>query len=93
MKTNKEKFELFHATNPHVYTNLVTMARRYRAQEKRTKIGIATLWESLRWNYLVGTEHRDFKLNNDFKAHYARLIMSRNADLRDMFNVRELSAA
>jgi len=87
------KFNEFHLANPHVYRTLVFQCRQYRRRRPGQKIGIATLWENLRWDYLMSTEHEDFKLNNNFRAHYARLIMALNADLDGMFELREQHAA
>ena len=89
---HEAQFLLFHAENPHVYHNLVRMARMYRDSKRTTKFGIATLWEVLRWDYSFSTAHEGFKLNNNHKAFYARMIMDRNPDLAGMFELREQRA-
>ena len=84
-------FAEFHAANPHVYDELVAMARRAKAAGHRV-IGIGMLWEVLRWNHLFSTakDAEGFKLNNDFRSRYAREILAREQDLADIFNLREL---
>lgn len=94
MSKISEKFHEFHENNPHVYKTLVIKARQYRIKHgKNAKVGIAMLWESMRWDYLMKTEHEDFKLNNDYRSMYARLIMTAEDDLQDVFEVRKLRAA
>jgi hypothetical protein len=80
-------FRQFHAANPHVYVHLVRLARRAR-RSGATRVGIGQLFEVLRWRVLLSTTDPDFKLNNNYRAHYARLIMEREADLRGIFELR-----
>ncbi len=84
-------FATFHAENPHVYDELVAMARRARAAGHKV-IGIGMLWEVLRWNHLFQTvkDAEGFKLNNDLRSRYAREILAREPDLDGIFNLREL---
>ena len=89
MSNISEKFYEFHAANPHVYKSLVLLARQYRNRHgKNSKAGIAMFWEKLRWDFRMSTEHFDFKLNNNYKAPYARLIMSAEDDLDGVFETR-----
>ena len=85
-----KKFELFHASNPHVYSALVTLARRFRDKNRSAQTGIAMLYEVLRWEYYLATDSEDdFKLCNNYKAFYARLIMANEPDLQGIFNVKK----
>lgn len=88
MSKHYENFLDFHRKNPHVYRTLVMMAKNYRARHRATRLGIATLWENLRWDYLMSTEHADYKLNNNHKAYYARMIMDQEPDLDGLFDLR-----
>jgi hypothetical protein len=86
------RFKRFHATNPHVYENLVKLARDFRSKgsNHNRKLGIGMLYEVLRWNYYLTTEgEEEFKLSNDFRAAYARLIMEQEKDLSDAFNIKQ----
>jgi hypothetical protein len=84
-----ERFKRFHAANPHVYDALVNLARRFR-ERRESKIGIGMLYEVLRWNYYMTTESEDdYKLSNDFRACYARLIMSQESDLKGIFQTKK----
>lgn len=78
----------FHEANPHVYRLLVQYAREMRAAGHR-RVGIELLWNRMRWDWMLDTDSGDdFKLNQNFKAWYARRIMEREADLRDLFETR-----
>lgn len=87
----EREFEAFHAANPHVYATLVTLARRWVAAGNR-HLGIATLFEVARYDRGLQTNRAegDFKLNNNHRAFYARLIMQRERDLAGLFETRGL---
>ena len=89
--TPRERFEEFHARNPQVYAQLERMALTVWALGRR-RIGIATLVENLRWNYWMVTDDptSDFRLNNNHRAYYARLLMERNPEWEGLFELREV---
>lgn len=79
----------FHRENPQVYEAL----RRLALQAKRAgkRVGMRCLWERLRWEVYVEVPHpagNDFRLNDHFPPHYARLLMDREPELRGFFEVR-----
>jgi hypothetical protein len=83
----------FHAANPHVYDRLVHLTRQL-ADRGRRKIGIGMLFEVLRWHHLSTVGDADgFKLNNNYRALYARLIMHHEPDLDGIFELRRLHGA
>ena len=86
------RFNRFHFANPEVYHNLVRLAREFRSKgyNYNRKMSIAMLFEVLRWNYYLEVDQgeEEFKLSNDFRAPYARLIMQQELDLADAFNTR-----
>jgi len=89
--TIQEAFDEFHRRNPHVYVMLSKMARAAKAAG-RTKIGIGMLVEVIRWDYLVNTDHdeSDFKINNNHRSRYARLLEQQEPELAGMFETRKL---
>ena len=88
--THQEKFEAFHAANPHVYRRLHTLALQMRLKGHK-KIGIAMLFEQMRWEwYQQTTDVSGYKLNNNYKAYYARLLMESDANLVGFFEVRKV---
>lgn len=91
-QTMPERFEEFHADNPNVYGTLVRLAREWVKRTGRHKLGIATLFERARWEIALVTNDPEFKLNNNWRAFYARLIMSQEPDLADLFDLRASEA-
>lgn len=86
----ESRFREFHANNPHVYAELVKLARRARGRGVE-RIGIKMLWEVLRWQLQIETYHPggdSFRLNNNFHSIYARLLMDENPELRGLFETR-----
>ena len=92
-KTIQERFEQFHAENPDVYHRLVDLAYQAKAHGAR-RIGISLLFERLRWEIGIETRSWDgFRLNNNLRSRYARLIEAEHPKLRGLFETRELRAA
>ncbi len=84
-----ERFELFHEANPYVFRELVRRALALREVGVK-RWGLKALWEVMRYDRLIATG-KEWKLNNDFTAHYARLIMAEVSELRGFFQTRERS--
>lgn len=85
-------FNEFHHTHPEVYEQLVHLALTWK-RNGTAKLGIATLFEVLRWNsHLNPEKHSGYKLNNNYRALYARLIMAREPMLEGIFELRERTA-
>jgi hydrogenase maturation factor len=86
-------FQQFHVENPEVYRQLVRLARQWKAAGK-AKLGIKTLFEKLRWEWHVSgiADSEGYKLNNNYTALYARMIMDREADLKGLFETRSLAS-
>lgn len=87
----EDKFSKFHHANPWIYNTLVSLARQLR-EKGRTRYGIKALIEVTRWHFFtqISTDgnDQDFKINNDFTALYARLIMRQEPDLKGFFETR-----
>ena len=94
-KSHQQQFETFHARNPWVYEALVKLARDLRQRDGHRLIGIGMLFEVLRWQYWMSTQdpNSSFKLNNNYRSRYARMIMDCEPDLADAFELRELKSA
>lgn len=87
-----KEFKGFHAANPHVYLSLVRMARTWK-ERGFPKVGIGMLWEVLRYHEGLRTKgDPNFKLNNNHRSRFARLIMERESDLKDFFETRTLTS-
>lgn len=85
------EFRQFHEANPEVYCELVRLARRLQKSGQET-YGIAGLFEVLRYDRYLSTDGKPFKLSNNLRSRYARLIMEQEADLATFFRTRELTS-
>jgi len=84
----EDNFLRFHAQNPRVYQELVSLAFRWRERRPGEKCGIGMLFEVARWNLLISTAGEPVKLNNNYRAFYARMIMEHEPDLDGLFELR-----
>lgn len=82
------QFREFHQDNPEVYYRLRQLARAWK-NNISDKVGIATIYEQLRWQLAMEKRADGYKLNNNYAALYARLLMENEPDLRGLFNLRE----
>lgn len=87
--TIREAFLRFQKDNPQVERALVRLCRQARAKGIE-RLGIGRLFEVLRWEHDLNTGGEEFKLNNNYRSYYARLIMWRYPDLRGIFELRKL---
>ena len=86
--TPQEKFERFHSANPIVYLKLQELTEQM-VERGRQRIGIGMLFEVLRWNfYLRADPEEDFKLDNNYRAFYSRLLMERHPEWGQIFELR-----
>lgn len=85
------RFEKFHEENPHVYEELVKLARVAK-ERGRARFSIDMIYQVVRWNRFIQTNDPAFKLNDHYRSRYARLIMDQEKDLSGMFEIRELKS-
>jgi len=92
-ETKQQRFDRFHSENPQVYMKLVILAREWRERRgPNAKLGIAALFERYRWEIPDTTTDPDYKISNDHKPYYARLMMRQEADLADIFTLKSSAA-
>lgn len=87
-----QRFETFNRENPQVYRTLVRLAREWVQRTGRHKLGISMLFERARWDLAIATNAADYKLNNNYRAWFARLIMAQEPDLAHVFELRASEA-
>lgn len=86
----QERFEAFHATHPEIYTYLIALVYELRRRGYE-QYGIAPLWERMRWHFKFEKDLGEgFKLPNDYRSRYARLIMKDHPELDGFFKIRKL---
>lgn len=88
----EDKFKAFHSSNPHVLVALETLARQYFAAGRK-RIGIGMLFEVLRYQSGIQTTGDEYALNNNHRAFYARLMVDRQPEWADAFQMRARRAA
>lgn len=81
-----ERWAEFHAANPHVFAELLRLARA-RLARGEGRIGVKALWEELR-SWLSVTGQDVYKLNNDYTSLYARALIERDPALASLIEVR-----
>lgn len=85
----EKAFWEFHRKHPSVYRKLVCLARQWKERRGVAHLGIATLYEAARWTLIMDDrDESGIKLNNNHRAFFARLIMEKEPDLSDFFQLR-----
>lgn len=84
----EQRFKAFHEKNPHVYRRIEEKALEL-ARAGRSRIGIAELVEDLRYDPSLRSAGEAFKLNNSYRAFYARLLVHRQKSLEETIQLRK----
>lgn len=79
----------FHKDNPRVY-ELFDQFTKYAIERGRTNFSVSVIIERIRWETTIVTAGDDFKINNNFRAYYARLWMRNNPQYDGFFRTREI---
>lgn len=83
------RFAEFHRRNPHIFDLLLELALQAVKVQPSRKLSIAMLYEAARYSRLISTGDA-FKLNNDFRSRYTRLLEEREPRLRGRFETRRI---
>lgn len=84
------RFSTFHRNNPHVYRHLRDYARSLMRRGYK-RWSIAGLFEVLRYGLAIETNTDDkFRLCNNYKPLYARMLMLNEEDLDGFFILKPL---
>jgi hypothetical protein len=87
-----DRFWVFHEENPVVYEELLAVTRRVQ-DAGWAGWSVDAAYQVVRFSRITTRSADELKLNNDFRALYARLIMYRNPDLRGFFRIRRRRSA
>ncbi len=83
------EFAKFHTENPHVYRLFETFT--FQAIEREYEhFGPDAVIQRVRWETNIVTNDRDFKINNNHTAYYARLFMVKHPKYDGFFRVRHI---
>ncbi|MGW2022035.1 hypothetical protein [Streptomyces decoyicus] len=88
--TIQAQFEVFHQLNPWVLQALESLTGDYLKRVGQARVGIGMLFEVLRWRYAAATAGDEFRLNNNFRSRYVRLLIERHPEWAPAFEVRAL---
>lgn len=85
------EFRQFRQEHPEVEHELVRLARKAKAAG-RERIGVGALWEVMRWSFWMrwNPGEEPFKLNNNHRSRYARLLMRKYPEFEGLFETRRL---
>jgi len=86
-KTTLDRFKKFHGANPHVYREFKKHAFAIR-NTGRQKYSAEIIVNVIRWHRDLQTGGDVFKINNDFKSIYARLLAHNHPEFEDFFEFR-----
>ncbi len=85
-----ERFRAFHGRHPEVYRTICEKARLLKGRGHK-RYSIFALINIVRFHADVAADKSEqFKINNCYAPHYARLIMQQEKDLGDFFELRAL---
>lgn len=90
--TIREAFEKFNRQYPEVYA----MFEQFALEGIRSgmeMMGAGAVWERMRWETHVRSYRSDverYRLNNNFRAYYARLFMERHPEHAGVFKTRRV---
>jgi hypothetical protein len=82
------KFKAFHEQNPQMYRELERRSV-YEASHGAARLSIAKMAEQLRADPSIASIGDAFKINNSYRALYARLLIHRHPELDGKFEIRE----
>lgn len=68
-----DKFRNFHNQNPHIYSKFVELAHQIR-NTGRKKYSAESIISVLRWDYDIQTTGSRYKISNDWRSMYPRLL-------------------
>jgi hypothetical protein len=94
--TIQAKFEEFHRAHPEVYGKVVEMAWTLKQQRDAGRckwVSIGAIWERLRSDWLfAGRDSEGYKLNNNYRSRYARLLIADFPEFAEIIETRELQS-
>lgn len=81
------KFRTFHTENPHVYTKFKNLAFEMK-KTGRKKYSAETIINVLRWHTDLVTKGNEFKISNDYRSIYARLLVYQYPEFEGFFSFK-----
>lgn len=82
-----DSFVAYHTENPQVFKVFHQFAEDLR-RAGRKHYGASAIFERIRWHFAVETKAEDFKLNNNYRSCYPRLLIAMDPSFADFFETR-----
>lgn len=82
-----KNFWLYHEANPHVYELFKKFSRQLKLAGRK-HYGVGAIIERIRWHFAVESSGDEFKINNNYRSCYARLLMIEDQAFNDFFELR-----
>ena len=90
--TIKEAFTKFHLENPQIYKLFKVYFNYLHHRKGWQRVSAKLIIERVRAEVLVETSDPEFKINNNFTTHYARLFVKENPQYEKCFEFRSLKS-
>ena len=94
MSDHYEAFAQFHAAHPQVLATMIRLADEW-LERRGGQCGVEMLWNRMRWELTITglpDSSEAFKLNNNYKPYYARLLMAVSPRYAGLFELRRSDA-
>jgi len=91
-KTIYEAFLEFDKKNPKVYAYFKEYFIFLHKRKGWQKVSGKLIMERIRWEVIITTDATDFKINNNFTAHYVRMFLEEHPGYEKCFELRELKS-
>ena len=88
----QRRFHEFHTAHPEVLEALITTLREAKNERGYQKWSIGGAYEVVRWTSPIRVNNFAFKLNNNFRSRYARMIVDQCPDLDGFIEMRQLKS-
>ena len=88
------EFVAFHKANPIIFDKIVNYTHQLKLAGRK-HYGIAAIIERVRWDYAIDVRYdeKGFKINNNFRSRYARLIEQKFPELKGFFRTRHIESS
>lgn len=85
-KWTKDNFDTHHKNNPDIYNLFEKYA--LRASKYRERYSAKIIFHIMRWNTMIEENGSEYKIDDGWISHYARLFMDKNPHLEGFFQTR-----
>lgn len=82
-----EDFKKFHTENPQVYEEFCRLSHMMK-NTGRKKYSVDAIIHVVRWNLAIQTTGKTFKINNNIRSIYGRLLAFNEPEFVDFFEFR-----